>query len=202
MKGLTRDEAVARLRDANLVPNVHEVPSNEPEDTVIAQDPRAGTRVDEETKVRINVSSGPRTVGVPNVVGQSYESAASFLQGQGFAVARRDQESDRPANTVIAQNPTANSFVAEGTVITLTVSKGPKDKAVPPVEGLDVESAQAALEDAGFKVRIEYMDTEDQSLDQTVLAQDPASGTRAKPGSTVTVTVGRLTPPTTTAPPP
>jgi eukaryotic-like serine/threonine-protein kinase len=89
--------------------------------------------------------------------------------------------------------------VPPGSAITLTVSRGPKDKPVPSVVQLDTDSARTTLVDAGFKVRVVYQDTEDQSLDGVVTLQDPPSNTPAKPGTTVTITVGRFVTPTTTA---
>jgi len=200
VRNQSQADAVAALVSAHLRPDVHEVNSNKPPNTVIAQDPKPGAKVDENTKVRINVSSGPKPIGVPNVVGSTYESAASILQGQGFAVARKDVESDKPADTVIAQDPAANSFVPPGSKITLTVSKGPKTRAVPNVEQSDADSARSTLEAAGFKVRIVEQDTQDPSLDNIVISQDPAAGTQAKPGTTVTLTVGRFVETTTTTP--
>src|SRR5438445_3322619 len=129
----TEADAVAALTAAHLVSDVHQVNSNQPPNTVIAQDPPAGTTVNQNAKVRINVSSGPKPVGVPSVLGQSYESAASILQGQGFSVARVDVQADQPVDTVIKQDPAPNAFVSPGSKITLTVSKGPKTRAVPNV---------------------------------------------------------------------
>jgi serine/threonine-protein kinase len=158
--------------------------------------------------VRINVSSGPRPVATPVVIGQTYDAASSYLLGQGFAVKRNDVDSSEPPNTVIAQSPAPNTSVAPGSTITLTVSRGPKDKPVPSVVNLDIDSARTTLTDAGFKVRVAYEDTTDQSLDGVVTLQDPPSGTQAAPGTTVTINVGRYASPptttaaTTTAPPP
>jgi beta-lactam-binding protein with PASTA domain len=190
------------LTAAHLDADVHEVNSNQPPNTVIAQDPKPGATVNQNTNVRINVSSGPKPVGVPDVRGLTYESAASTLQGQGFAVARMDVDSNQPADTVIKEDPAANSFVPPGSKITLTVSKGPKTKAVPNVEGADVNSATSTLESAGFKVRTIQQDTQDPASEGIVITQDPASGTQAKPGTTVTLTVGHFTGATTTTPPP
>jgi serine/threonine-protein kinase len=140
------------------------------------------------------------------VTGQNYDSASSSLLGQGFAVKRTDVDSSEPANTVISQSPAPNTSVPPGSTITLTVSRGPKDKPVPSVVNLDVDSARTTLTDAGFKVRVVYEDTQEQSLDGVVTLQDPPSNTQAKPGTTVTITVGRFTAvtttPTTTPPPP
>ena len=164
---------------------------------MIAQAPKAGEKVNEKTKVRINVSSGPKPVGVPDVRGSSFDSAASILQGAGFGVGRKDVESDQPVGNVISQDPAAGTFAPPHSTITLTVSKGPKMADVPGVEGSDEATAQSQLEGSGFKVHVQHQDTTDPSLDGIVISQDPAAGTAVKPKSKVTIVVGRYK-----APPP
>jgi serine/threonine-protein kinase len=198
VRGKSQADAVAALVSAHLKPDVHPTPSPKPVDTVIAQDPKPGAVVPQDSKVRINVSSGPKPVATPNVVGQTYDSAASFLLGQGFAVKRIDVDSTELPGIVISQAPAVNTSIPPGSTITLTVSKGPKNKAIPSVVNLDVDSARTTLTDAGFKVRIVYQDTQDQSLDGVVTLQDPPSNTQAAPGTTVTITVGRFAPGGTT----
>jgi serine/threonine-protein kinase len=198
VRGKAQADAVADLVNAHLRPDVHQVNSDKPPNTVIAQDPKPGVSLAEGSKVRINVSSGPKPVAAPNVIGQIYDSASSYLLGQGFAVKRTDVDSPQPANTVIAQSPAPNTSIAPGSTITLTVSRGPKDKPVPSVVNLDIDSARTTLQAAGFKVRVVYQDTQDQSLDGVVTLQDPPSGTQAQPGTTVTISVGRYVSPTTT----
>ncbi len=187
-----RDEAVRELTEARLEPRVVEVPSDKPENTVTAQDPPPGRRVAEGTDVRINVSSGPRPLAVPNVVGQPYESAAATLQAAGFAVARREADSNQPAGIVIDQDPPANSTAARGSSVTLTVSKGPKTTGVPEVTQIDQDSAIQALESAGFEAEVVDEPVDDPTLDNIVLSQDPEGGAQAEPGSTVTIVVGRF----------
>lgn len=55
--GLSRAEAEAELESAKLEANVVEVPSIEPEGTVVAQNPAGGT-AKQGSSVRVNVSSG------------------------------------------------------------------------------------------------------------------------------------------------
>ena len=55
--------------------------------------------------------------------------------------------------------------------------------------------AQTTLEDAGFRTRVEFEDTDDPALDGIVTSQGPAGGTQAKPDSIVTLFVGRFTAP-------
>jgi len=189
VRNKTRDEAATLLARAGLEPNVREIPSTKEINTVIAQDPAPGERVPRGSKVRINVSKGPAQVPVPPVVGKPFEVASSELQGVGFAVARRDVDSNEPAGTVVGQNPEANTLAAEGSTVRLIVSKGPKTLGVPNVEGQERDAAVSILEDAGLKVNVEEEET-DEGLIGLVLRQDPAPGTQVKPGATVTVVIG------------
>jgi eukaryotic-like serine/threonine-protein kinase len=173
------------------------VPSNKAEDTVIAQDPRGGMTVVKGTRVRINVSSGPAAVSVPNVIGLPFDQAAAELQDAGFSVARHDAESEEARGTVINEEPSGSA--PPGSTITLTVSKGPKSSTVPDVTSQDEQSARDALQSAGFKVKVVRQDVTDPSLEGIVLDQSPPGSTQAPPNTTVTITVGKFKTP---APPP
>jgi serine/threonine-protein kinase len=193
--GLNVAEAVARLKDAGLEPNSVPVFSDKPEGTVIAQDPGEGKRVVEGTRVRINVSQGARPIAVPNVVGQSFESAKATLEDEGFVVKRTDQNSNIDPNTVIDTKPSSGTELQRGATVTVIVSKGPQDVAVPNVEGFAEEDARQELEDAGFTVSVSDEPTDDPANDGFVLAQDPTGGNRAQKGSTVVLFVGRFSEP-------
>ena len=103
---------------------------------------------------------------------------------------------------MIGQNPAGGAFVARGSTVTLIVSKGPKTAGVPEVTTLEREIAIATLRDAGFRARVVLEDTDDPSFHNIVLRQDPEPGTQVKPGSTVTITVGRAVETTTETEPP
>ena len=190
--GKTSNDAVAALTAKGLVANVFKISSDKPADTVIAQDPKGGTKVYTKTKVRINVSSGPKPISIPDVRGSTYPSASSQLQALGFAVARAPdvQSNTAAAGIVIDQQPAGGTSAAKGSTITLTVSKGPQTTGVPNVEGSDQQGATTQLQKSGFKVAVQRQDTTDPTLDGIVLSQTPAGGTQAKPGATVTITVG------------
>jgi eukaryotic-like serine/threonine-protein kinase len=192
--GESREEAVAALTEAKLKFKIRDVFSKEEENTVIAQFPLPGRMVIQGTSVQVNISKGVQPLTVPNVVGQQYDSAAGQLQGQGFAVARRDVDSSQPKDTVIDQQPKGGGSLARGGTVILYVSKGPKESTIPDVTSQDEASATAALEQSGFAVDVQEQDTTDENQDGIVLSQDPPGGTRAKPGTTVTIVVGRLVP--------
>jgi serine/threonine-protein kinase len=192
-KGRNSLDAVQDLNAANLKAKVVTVPSNQPADTVLAQDPPAGTKVKQGTIVRINVSKGPQPVTVPDVTGLPYDQAAAQLGSAGFKVTKAEVESDQPAGTVLAETPPASSSATKGSTITLSVSKGPTSAQVPDVTSQDPDTATATLEANGFKVQRTQTDVNDPNLDNTVVNQDPPGGTQAKLGATVTIEIGHYT---------
>ncbi len=194
-------DAVAAIAGRGLEADVHRINSEKETGTVTGQDPPAGTRVVKGTKVRINVSEGPKPVAIPPVVGVPYEQAAAQLQGAGFAVARRDVDSNDPKGTVVQEDPPANSLAAKGSTVTLYVSKGPTESVIPDVSSFSRTDAIATLRNSGFKVVVDTSDVQDPSLDGIVLFQTPGAGTSATPGTAVTITVGHYTPPATTTVP-
>jgi eukaryotic-like serine/threonine-protein kinase len=196
-------DAVAALTQAHLKYKVFEINSPKEANSVIAVQPGSGAVVLWNTEVRLNVSKGPKPVAVPSLVGQPYENATSALQGAGFAVKKQDVDSDQPKGTVVASDPPAGTAVAPGSIVTLSVSKGPKSAAIPDVTSYSEADATATLQGAGFGVQVTKNPTTDPALDGVVISQTPAGGSQAKPGTKVTILVGSLqqtTPPAPTTP--
>jgi beta-lactam-binding protein with PASTA domain len=196
--GKTEADAVAEITRAGLDANSVQINSSQPAGIVTGQAPPPGTTLVEGSEVRINVSKGPKPVGVPSVVGLLFETAAAQLQAAEFAVARTDVDSDEPRGTVVSQNPAGNSTAALRSTVTLSVSKGPTTIEVPDVTGLDVAAARQTLRAAGFRVTVTTSDTEDESLDGLVASQSPLGQTQAEADSTVAIEVWRYVPPPVT----
>ncbi len=186
------DQALSDLRAANLRWRISRVDNDAPQDQVIAQTPKAGSKVDEGSPVRLQVSNGPKPVIVPSVIGSTFDTANSRLLGAGFAVRRKDVESDQPAGTIVAQSPDAGSYQPPGATISLSVSKGPTTSTVPDVTSLAQADALTQLRASGFKVHIVAQPVGDPDQDGIVQTQDPAGSAKAKPGSTVTIAVGKF----------
>jgi len=189
--GARESDAVATLRAAGLVPKVVDIFSEEPAGIVTAQDPKGGLSIVQGSDVRINVSKGPQQTGVPNVVGQSYDSAARALREAGFTPVRKDVEAPEPEGTVIGMDPSAGTLLPPGTKVTLNVSVGQSTTAVPEVVGLDEETARAQLENEGWTVVARDTPTGNSDEDGIVITQTPPSGEQAEPGSRVIIYVGR-----------
>ena len=98
-----------------------------PQDNVITQNPRSGTRVPKGTRVDVEVSVGPEAISVvvPNFVGESVDMVLQKLGGLRLVPgAMAQRESDKPAGTVLEQDLVAGAEVAENSTINFVVSKG------------------------------------------------------------------------------
>lgn len=141
-------------------------------------------------------------VAVENVTGRTQEEAQSALEAQGFFMfVIAEQKSDKPAGTVIEQDPAGGTQIAAGSTVNVIVAgdenKSYTDdnttngdlKAVPSVVGNLEKDAFNALTAAGFKVEksYEYSDSVDAGK---VISQSPNGGTAAG-GSKVTIVVSQ-----------
>jgi serine/threonine-protein kinase len=203
LAGRTFEEATALLEEQGLEWERRNVFSRQEPGIVTSQEPKPGETVKAGSTVLVRVSKGEETVGVPDVVGQSQESATALLQEAEFEVAAVPVESGEPAGVVVAQSPEAGADAPKGSTITLSVSEGPQLTGVPNVVGFDRSSAQDALVNAGFVPSVQEQTTDDPSVDQLVVAQDPGAGAEAEPGSTVVIAVAvYVAPEPPPAPPP
>jgi beta-lactam-binding protein with PASTA domain/predicted Ser/Thr protein kinase len=194
--GLQETQAVNLITEKDLVPRIRRVSSSDVEEGFVsAQNPTEGTRVDKETVVLIDVSSGKPEVTIPSVVGQSVEDAVAELTQAGLDAQVVEINSDKDEGTVTAQFPTAGTVVVEGTQVRINVSKGPKPVSVPNVIGLPYDQAAAELQGAGF--RTSRIDVESELAAGIVVDQEPSGGTESSKGSTITLSVSKG--PTTTA---
>jgi eukaryotic-like serine/threonine-protein kinase len=200
--GLTEADAKRRLRDAGLRPQTQAESSPKiPAGIVIRSDPSSGRPVDRRSTVTLVVSSGPAQVMVPDVSGQNETDAVATLREKGLSAVVREKAASEPQGTVVSQSPAGGVQVDQGSSVTIFVSNG-KVKDVPDVTGLSQVDAETQIADAGFKPTVRQRPTDQPGEDGTVLSQSPPGGAKRKEGSTVTLTIGKLTTPTTPTPTP
>jgi serine/threonine protein kinase len=133
----------------------------------------------------------PKQVAVPNVIGQPSATASQILQNRGFkvdvvTVTSAEVERDR----VAGQSPRPGVKADEGSTVTINVSGGPGQVAVPNVEGLGSGQARDQLDAKGLKAKVEQQFS-DQVVRGHVISSSPAAGTVVDRGSTVTLRVSR-----------
>jgi beta-lactam-binding protein with PASTA domain len=145
------------------------------------------------------VVSQPWTVVVPNLVGMTVDAAPAALRDPGYhnmlALARQRQlsESDRPPGTILSQTPAPGTKVNTPTLIGVVVATPPAYVVVPQLVGSNVRDAPAALGDARFRQLLSLArQVERREADAptgTILAQNPAAGTRVKVPTAIVVAV-------------
>jgi serine/threonine-protein kinase len=158
---------------------------------VATQSPRPGDEATKGSTVRLFVSDGPGSSTVPPVTGMSQAKAEKALRAAGFKVTTtRAYSADVAAGKVVSSSPPEGTSADKGSTVRLTISRGQQPVAVPSVVGKDVAEARGLLEGKGFKVTTTDKPVTGQSTG-TVLSQSPSGGARAKPGSTVALTVAK-----------
>jgi eukaryotic-like serine/threonine-protein kinase len=119
------------------------------------------------------------------------DDAIATLQAAGYRATLRQVDSEEAKGTVIAQAPAGGATAELGIAVLLDVSTGVTPTTeIPRVIRLTSAEARSTLEDAGFVVRVVTRPVVDPKDDGIVLHQDPAAGTPAEEGATVTITVG------------
>jgi len=160
---------------------------------VLEQDPAGNTQAPRGSTITLTVSSGPEDRDVPDVTGKTESEASNLLGQAGFNVTRSEEPSTTVAEGhVIRTDPPAGTTLPKDSTVNLVVSSGPPTAEVPSVVGLTQDTATNQLESRGFVVNVETVDVIDPTQDGVVQSQDPASGTQATQGSTVTITVGQF----------
>ena len=139
-----------------------------------------------------NEPPATQQVVVPKVVGLQLADARTALEAKGFTVPdngiTRIADATKDPGLVVTQDPPEGQQVDKGTAVHLTVVKAPGDVAIPSVQGLAADQAQALLKAAGFNV----VPAEEASADieaGKVTRTDPPEGTSQPSGSDVTMFV-------------
>jgi serine/threonine-protein kinase len=114
---------------------------------------------------------------VPRVIDLGVTEARGKLEEAGLRFKLEDQETDPvvPKNAVIRQDPPPGVVVEPNTVVSLTLSDGPPDVAVPDLAGFPRALAERVIKAAGFKLG--RVDTLPSASDRGIVVQ-----TRPGPG--------------------
>ena len=202
--GKLQEEAQSKLEAQGLYMFViQEQKSDQPEGTVLNQDPVGGSEVSAGTTINVIVAgtenvdftdsesqSEQNDVPVPNVVGKLEKDASSTLSAAGFKVSKTYKYDDSvDAGKVVSQSPRGGN-AQEGSTVTIVISQGKKSSTVPSVQGRSKKDAQAALQKAGLKVAVKEEYSDSVKAGQ-VISQSVASGKIVPADTTVTITVSK-----------
>ena len=197
VEGMTKDEAVKALNDVGLgYKQVVQSSKTVAKDTVISQGTKAGAKVAKNTQIILTISGGEEVVNttVPSVTGESESDAREKLESAGFKVlVDYDYSSTVDAGKVIKASPSGS--VAQGTTVTITVSRGKQIKNVTMANLVGMTEGQARqwLENNGLNVEVLS------GTSGNVIFCNYSEGTSVPEGTTVTIMLGNKQETTTKA---
>ncbi|MGA9161767.1 MAG: Stk1 family PASTA domain-containing Ser/Thr kinase [Actinomycetota bacterium] len=156
-------------------------------DQVIRQSVKADAEAPQGSAIDLVVSKGPTPVPVEKVIGLLQGEAVAVLEAQGFTVDVQEEFSDKvERGTVISQTPTKGTDLQPGGTVTIVVSKGPPEFAMPNVVGMGRDAAVEQLRSLGLLVDVAIVPGHSGSR---VVFQEPASGTTVRAGDLVHIYV-------------
>lgn len=193
--GKPLEQARAEATNLGLVVRVDEARRPDPKipaGHILGQDPAPGSTARRQRSLRLWVSSGPRVVVAPNLIGESERAAQIRLTQEGVTAARVSEIRDRdyPPDVVIAQDPPPQTSTTE---VRLLVNRG-EDRAtyvMPDLIGVSGARAADLLRAKGFRVSIVSQQSSPGIPPGTVIRQLPAGGYQVHPGDSISLEVSR-----------
>lgn len=211
---MTETDASNALTAVGLRPQVEQVFHDEVESGLaIGTDPAAGSDVEPDSLVTLEISKGPANRTIPEEIFQMTESSArDALESVGLRGGSVTEANSAtvPVGRVIATEPALGSSLPAGSEVNLVLSTG--QVTVPRVVGLTSDEAVAILEDPA-RALVPRIEEEPNAVVEPglVVRQEPVENSNVAPGSEVVIYVAveppveepaEPTAPTTTAPAP
>ena len=185
VRNKTVDEAKVLIVKAGLeVGEITEVASDDvKEKTVIDSDPKAGKKVKKGSKVDLRVSSGKKTVDMPNFVGIDEEIVKKNASKLGFKniTVEKVESNNYDTGKVVSQNIRAGSeIVPKDKELIIQVSTGKKKVTMPNLVGEDSATVESTVESYGFK-HVTYKEEYSDKDAGTVISQSIRTGSNIVP---------------------
>jgi serine/threonine-protein kinase len=190
LKGLSEADARQNLQALGLVFLVGErkAAAGAKPGTVVEQAPAAGQQV--EARAPVTISLARELPKVPSVAGRTLAEATALLAQAGYKLEPGEPLADArvPKGSVVSQLPEAEASVETDKPVVVRVSSGPGEIDVPRLLGQNIEKVKTQAKELGVTLKIVWTAV-GETDEYVVLNQNPAPGTKIKPGDAVTVVV-------------
>ena len=189
--GRAGEAAAADLNQRGFVVDLQPEPNIVvPPGIVVGQEPVAGSKLEQGSRVVLRVSSGPPGTKVPDVRGLPAAEAVRSLANAGLGAAQEQVFDDKVrAGEVVSSSPKQDRLVLPGVVVRLAVSQGPRPRVVPQMVGREAAAAMADLARSGLSAGKVTSRATDSVPPGTVVSTDPPAGTSHPPRYPVAVVV-------------
>ena len=193
--GLSVGEARARLAEDDLLLRIEDgrrVHPEVPVDHIIEQEPAAGLTTRRQRTVKVWLSAGTRAEIVPDLIGETQQTAESRLQRDAFELSGMSQirSGAYPIGSVIAQAPAPQT---RGSRVAVLVNLGEEGATyvMPDLIGVDGGRAAEVLRAGGLRVAVVAEHPYPGVPAGIVLRQHPQAGFQVRPGEPISLEVSR-----------
>ncbi|ABK01421.1 serine/threonine protein kinase [Arthrobacter sp. FB24] len=193
VSSLTESEALQRLYNARLSPQITRLPHDTiTKGTAIGTVPAAGTAMEPDSKVTLNISDGPSAVKIPDdLPGRTEAAARDVLRQIGLAGAPGTTMANSatvPTGIVITTKPAPGQTVAVGSTVEIVVSTG--KVAMPELRGLPRAEAETALKNLGLGIDVKEVENSEVEPGK-VTEQSDAVNSLVEQGKTISIIVAK-----------
>lgn len=190
--GLTENEALLSLNvlgyESDAITVKYEQSSEVEKGKIISTTPVAGTKLTNDSKFIILLSSGEELITVNDFVGSNAQVVKKELEEEGFDVQIKEIESEQPAGTIVSQSLEPGTEMKKGDKIEFEVSTGLPEIILPNFISLAVDEAKTWASDNDLQLTINY-ECSVYYNENIISAQDPVVGKNIERGSILTITV-------------
>jgi serine/threonine-protein kinase len=192
--GIEKEDALDQLEGFGLSEGriLEEYDDEVSKGIIIRQNPAGGNEVDQYTEIDLTVSKGRQLITLPDIKDYDYIAAKEYLESLNLIVnVKRKTDNLNAPGVVIATEPIAGSAVEINSIVTVFISTAQQLIEVPDLLNLDLEIAQQILAsyDIGFEVN--YIETENVSQSNSVIAQYPAPGEKISLEDSILLFIGQ-----------
>ena len=193
--GYDEEEAIKQLDDMKIDYIIERDYTDKFEEGKVAsQSIESGTELKEGDKVTLVISKGQKKGAVPDVKGKTLDEAKSILEAAGFKVDEDEEYSDEVEEKhIISQSPEGGSQAAEGSTVSVVVSKGKEVKVakVPDLKKMTVTEAESALSAVHLKLGNVSQEYSDSVKEGQVISQSIAADTEVKEDTKIDITISK-----------
>ena len=191
--GLGIEEARGRARNAKFVLRETWRNADEPQGTVLRQDPEAGITV-RDRSLKVWISRGPEEIEVPDLLGRAPDEARTALEDLGLVYAEGESQRSETINEglVAGQTPGPGTRIARGGTVQVNLSVGNKFL-IEDFRGRTASEAEARLNE--LEVAYDEVWVPSDQVEGIVVDQMPAPGELKPIGTIVRLKVSNGQPP-------
>jgi beta-lactam-binding protein with PASTA domain len=195
LAGKTVNDATALLSEAGLNLKIEEarrVDAKVAPGLILTQEPQAGAATRRQRSVKVWVSSGPRAMIVPALLGESERTAQLRMQQDGLELAALSEvrSAEYPSDAIIAQTPPPKSRAPR---VALLINRGERSATyvMPDLIGVNGDRSADVLRVRGFRVAVVGDHPYPGVPAGVVIRQNPQAGFQIAPGEPISLEVSR-----------